>query len=122
MSLVAFTRTLNHWQVLMLLGSLAMNTGCDVSPRAAHGPRTTSYAQLYEVGLAIRDYRNQRGELPSHFSDLVPVDRRVTETRDVLRTGCAEIGSIFGLQRRFLASFFGCKNSLIGVKSGHAAG
>jgi hypothetical protein len=56
---------------LMAFGIFAL-TGCDLSPRAEHGPRITSYDHLYEVGLAIRDYKHQHGALPPRLSDLVP--------------------------------------------------
>jgi hypothetical protein len=47
-------------------------TGCDLSPRGEHGPRITSYGHLYEVGLAIQNYKERNGELPQHLSNLVP--------------------------------------------------
>ena len=34
--------------------------------------RTTSYANLYEIGLAIRQYKYENGALPIHLSDIVP--------------------------------------------------
>jgi hypothetical protein len=43
--------------------------GCN---RIAQGPRITSYSHLYQIGLAIRDFRDRRGALPSHLSELVP--------------------------------------------------
>ena len=58
-------------KVVTALSILAL-TGCDLPPRAKHGPRITSYYQLYEVGLAIRSYEHQHGELPLYLSALVP--------------------------------------------------
>jgi len=45
--------------------------GCNPS-RAVKGPRIESYSQLYTIGMAIRDYKEEHGALPRRFSDLVP--------------------------------------------------
>ncbi len=36
------------------------------------GPRITSYAHLHDIGIALRDYRDENGLLPTRLSDLVP--------------------------------------------------
>jgi len=58
--------------MMLAVGAFTLITGCDLSPRAVNGPRITSCGQLYEVGLAIRSYQHQHGELPPRLSNLVP--------------------------------------------------
>jgi len=36
------------------------------------GPRITSYANLYKIGLAIRQYKFDNGALPMRLSEIVP--------------------------------------------------
>jgi hypothetical protein len=58
---------------LGLLVTLFGVNGCDVSPsRSVPGPRITSYGHLAEIGRALRDYKEEHGDLPPRLSDLVP--------------------------------------------------
>jgi len=46
--------------------------GCEPS-KAVDGPRIRSYGQLYAIGIAIRDYKEEHSQLPDKLSHLVPV-------------------------------------------------
>jgi hypothetical protein len=53
-----------------VLAVFAILVGC--GPRIRHGPRITSYANLYKIGTAIRDYTEDHGVRPQQLSNLVP--------------------------------------------------
>src|SRR5262249_29003754 len=58
-------------QPFLLLGAVALLaslTACDPD----RPPRFTSYSNLHAVGLALRNYTNDHGQLPQRLSDLVP--------------------------------------------------
>ena len=49
----------------------AVITACSPS-RVRNGPRITSYANLYKIGLAIRQYKFDNGALPVRLSQIIP--------------------------------------------------
>jgi hypothetical protein len=58
---------------VMVFAAFVLVMGCPLSPsRAVNGPRITSVGNLHQVGITIRNYKDQQGKLPSHLSDLVP--------------------------------------------------
>ena len=59
----------NH--ALMILAVLAFVAGCSPS-KVKTGARITSYSNLYEIGLALRQFKFENGDLPTHLSDIVP--------------------------------------------------
>ena len=68
-------RSLFCWtsHALVVFAIFAVVSGCKESPsRAVTGPRITSYDHLYHIGIAVRDYKNEHGQLPLQLSDLVP--------------------------------------------------
>ena len=57
--------------VICAVFAFAFITACSPS-QVRTGPRTTSYANLYRIGLAIRQYKFDNGALPMHLSEIVP--------------------------------------------------
>jgi hypothetical protein len=51
--------------------AITLVTGCSPS-EVKTGARITSYSNLYEIGLAIRQFKDENGALPMHLSDIVP--------------------------------------------------
>lgn len=56
--------------LLAIVAAFALATAC--SPRARSGPRIISHANLYKIGLAIRQFELTNGALPVRLSEIVP--------------------------------------------------
>ena len=65
-------------RALMMFIGFVFLVGCSPS-HVKTGPRITSYSNLYKIGLAIRDYKNEHAELPARLSDIVPQNVSLSE-------------------------------------------